>query len=375
MKRKLIPLMALSLFGVLATSCGGQSYTNTKDGVFDLKTALADGELAYAILVGEDGNPEAIDRTNGCVEAMNTIAKAGNFTAKELERKTCINETGSWNDQVAKETVEGWTKKYGQRLDFIVSNNDGMAVAAANSQGLTTKLPIVGFDALSSACDMVKSGKLAGSVSQNGDDQALTTLTVLGNLIKGEADVTKGYAGKAELDKGSIDKHIIQTKLSAVTAANADSFKPGAYVNVTEDTALKGKKILVAYYSQNDNFISETFMKALPHYAEKLGFSVTEVSVTTGEDADLLNQVKTAAQKDKFDAFALNIITHANYEKYLEVAAGAPTVFFNRQPKKSDDSGVADLSTKEKVYFVGSSSVGQGAVQGKVITDWYNANK
>lgn len=114
---------------------------------------------------------------------MNEIAQLGKFTAKKLERKTCIDTNGNtWNDQTAKETVENWSKRFGARLDFIISYNDGMAIAAANSQGLTKNLPIVGFDALSGVCDMVKSGKLAGSVSQNGDDQALATVTVLKNF-------------------------------------------------------------------------------------------------------------------------------------------------------------------------------------------------
>lgn len=377
MKKRLVPLFAFTLLGVLATSCGGKSYKNTnQDGEFDLKVALEDGELGYCILVGEDGNPEAQDRTKGCVEAMNEIAQLGKFTAKELERKTCIDTNGNtWNDQTAKETVENWSKRFGARLDFIISNNDGMAIAAANSQGLTKNLPIVGFDALSAACDMVKSGKLAGSVSQNGDDQALATVTVLKNLLKGESTVIDDtYGGKAKLNLTDLSKHIVQTSLSAVTAQNADSLKPGAYVKVDEDAAVKGKKLLIAYYSQNDNFISETFMRALPHYAEAMGFEVTQVSVNSADDAELLNQVKTKATEGNFDAFAFNIITHANYEKYLEVSGNKPTVFFNRQPKTSDDKNVADLSKLANVYFVGSGSTGQGTAQGQVIKDWYAAS-
>lgn len=378
MKKKLIPMFALTLFSVLTASCSGSNYKNTNEnGEFDLSVALEDGELGYCILVGEDGNPEAKDRTQGCIAAMNEIATQGGFTAKELERKTCIDTNGNtWNDQAAKETVENWSKRFGARLDFIISNNDGMAIAAANSQGLTKKLPIVGFDALSAACDMVKAGTLAGSVSQNGDDQALATVTVLKNLLKGEKTVIDDtYGGRATLNLTDLNKHIVQTSLSAVTASNADSLKPGSYVNISEDSAVKGKKLLVAYYSQNDNFISETFMKALPHYAKAMGFEVTEVSVSSSDDAELLNQVKTKASETTYDAFAFNIITHANYEKYLEVSGNKPTVFFNRQPKTSDDKGVADLSNKENVYFVGSGSTGQGTAQGQVIKDWYEANK
>ena len=129
--KKLIPLMSLLGLAASLVSCGGNTSSE-----WTWKDAIADGELGYVILVGEDGNPEAIDRTNGCVAAMEEIAKEGGFKAVELERKTCVDTSGSWVDSVAKETVETWTKKYKGKLDFIISNNDGMAIAAANATGL-----------------------------------------------------------------------------------------------------------------------------------------------------------------------------------------------------------------------------------------------
>lgn len=368
--KKLIPLMSLLGLAASLVSCGGNTSSE-----WTWKDAIADGELGYVILVGEDGNPEAIDRTNGCVAAMEEIAKEGGFKAVELERKTCVDTSGSWVDSVAKETVETWTKKYKGKLDFIVSNNDGMAIAAANATGLAKNTPIIGFDALSSACDMIKAGTLAGSVSQNGDDQALAAVTVLTNLIKGSDTVidATSFAGHAELDLSGLDNHIVQTRLSAVTASNADSLKPGSYVNVAEDSAVKGKKLLVATYSANDNFIKETYRQALPHYAEALGYTVDVVEGDGSNDVDLQERIKTKIASGAYDAYAFNVITHANWEDYKTLAGDKPVVFFNRQPKKSDNSDVADLSNVANTYFVGTGSTGQGTTQGQIIKDWYHA--
>lgn len=368
--KKLIPLMSLLGLAASLVSCGGNTSSE-----WTWKDAIADGELGYVILVGEDGNPEAIDRTNGCVAAMEEIAKEGGFKAVELERKTCVDTSGSWVDSVAKETVETWTKKYKGKLDFIVSNNDGMAIAAANATGLAKNTPIIGFDALSSACDMIKAGTLAGSVSQNGDDQALAAVTVLTNLIKGSDTVidATSFAGHAELDLSGLDNHIVQTKLSAVTASNADSLKPGSYVNVAEDSAVKGKKLLVATYSANDNFIKETYRQALPHYAQALGYTVDVVEGDGSNDVDLQERIKTKIASGAYDAYAFNVITHANWEDYKTLAGDKPVVFFNRQPKKSDNSDVADLSNVANTYFVGTGSTGQGTTQGQIIKDWYHA--
>ncbi|HAS56624.1 MAG TPA: hypothetical protein DCR94_05240 [Firmicutes bacterium] len=368
MKKKFIPLLSLLTLGGTLASCGNSN------NAWEWKTAIADGELGYVILVGEDGNPEAIDRTKGCIAAMDEIAKQGNFVAKELERKTCINEGGSWNDTVAKETVETWTKKYKGKLDFIISNNDGMAIAAANASGLAKGTPIIGFDALSAACDMIKEGTLAGSVSQNGDDQALATVRVLTSLVKNSSTVIdSSYGGKAELNLEGLSEHIVQTKFAAVTKQNADSLKPGSYVDVAEDSAIKGKKMLVATYNNNDNFIKETYRQALPAYATKLGYTVDVIEGDGIDDAVLQQKIQTQMKVTQYDCFAFNIITHANWESYQSLVGDKPLVFFNRQPKTSDDKNVADLSSKEKTYFVGSGSVGQGVAQGQIIKDWFNA--
>lgn len=371
MKKKLTSLLATASLLTLV-GCGGTDEVAQ----FDLTKALADGELGYVVLIGEQGNPEAEDRTKGCDEALAAAAKEYGFTAKKLGEKVCIDTNGNpWNDQIAKETVEGWASQFKGKLDFIVSNNDGMAIAAAGVSSLPKGTPIVGFDALSAACDMIKAGTLAGSVSQNGDDQALAVVRALTSLINGsETIIDANYGGKAELNLGDLDKHIIQTKFAAVTAQNADQLKPGAYVNLGDDKPGAGKKILVAYYSANDNFIRETYQSALPHYAKALGYEVDEVFGDGLNDALLVEQIQTKVSANNYDGFAFNVITHSNYENYLSAVGDKPVVFFNRQPKKSDDSGVADLSTKQKVYFVGSGSTGQGVAQGQIIKDWFAAN-
>ena len=374
MKKRLIPgLACAALLSAGLVSCNGTGGTNPTEWTWE--NAVADGELGYIICVGEDGNPEAEDRTKGCVEALNEIAKEGGFTAKELERHTCVAADGStWNDQAAKEFVERALQQYAGKIDFIVSNNDGMAIAAAGATGLPKGMPIIGFDALSQACDMIKEGTLAGSVSQNGDDQALATATILGNLVLGNTPViTADYGGKAALNLDEFDAHIVQTEFAAVTAQNADSLKPGSYVDVDPTEGLEGKKMLIVTYNSTDNFINETYQQALPHYAQALGFETELISGDGSNDTDLQERVRTAAAEGNYDCFALNIITHANYESYLDITGDKPVVFFNRQPKKADDSGVADLSGLPNVYFVGSGSTGQGAAQGQIIKDWYHA--
>lgn len=286
------------------------------------RASIADGELGYAILVGEDGNPEAADRTAGSVAAFNEIAAAAGVTAAEVIKVTAVDGTGPWNDSVAKTQVERWMgdSTLKPRIDFISSNNDGMAIAASSANGLTPGLPIIGFDALTAADDMIKEGTLAGSVSQNGDDQALAVALLASNLIAGTTPVIQQDIGTGRnLNLEFLNQHIVQSQFAAVTAANADSLKPGNYIDVQPNAAVQGKTMLVAYYSQNDNFIKETFTAALPKYAADLGYRVETVAGDGVDDTDLLNRIKQKiTERGGYDAYAFNIITHSNFQQYID---------------------------------------------------------
>ena len=379
MKKHLIRLFALASMSLLA-SCGN---TSTE---YDLATHVADGEIGYVVLVGEDGNPEAEDRTKGCIAAMDAVAAKYGLKAKMLEKTTSKDGSGaSWSDTQAKVLMETWVTKHGDKIDFVVSNNDGMAIAASSVQTLQKKTPIVGFDALKTACNMIVEGTLAGSVSQNGTDQAYATALVLGNLIAGKTDITEGYNGNAELNKDGVANHIVQTKLAAVTAANANQYAPGSYVTPTATGLLSGKKVLYCLYDAKDNFIGETYAKDLPHYVTALGGSYKELK-GENDNSKMLESVKNANQSDSFDAYAFNIPEHSTWQEYLKIAGfefdgtgactkkGKPTVFFNRQPKTGSDVANLAAANLDNVYFVGTGSTGQGEVQGKVITDWFDAN-
>ncbi len=387
MKKRLIPLFSLS-FASMLVSCKPSSSG------YSLKAHIADKELGYVILVGEDRNPEAEDRTKGCIKAMEEVAKKYKLTAKKLEQTTSKDGNGaSWSDTQAKVLMESWVGRHGNKIDFVISNNDGMAIAAASVQTLEKGTPIVGFDALKTACLMVERGELAGSVSQNGTDQAYITALALGTMLTPESGATaKGgrnliadYNGNAEVDWESINKHIIQTKLAAVTKANAKKFKPGAYVKPKNASLLKDKKILYCLYDSKDNYIGETYANDLPHYIKALG-GTCQALKGENDNSKMLEAVRSADSSGKFDAYAFNIPEHTTWQEYLRIVGyefdasgactkkGKPVIFFNRQPKTGDD--VADLSAKnlDDVYYVGTGSTGQGEAQGKVIKDWFDAN-
>ena len=99
MKKRLIPLFAsVALLAAGASSCGETEK-------WSWEKATADGEFGYIVCIGEDGNPEAIDRTQGCKDAIEEICKDAGLKPVLLEEHICVDNAGSWSDTEAQNFV------------------------------------------------------------------------------------------------------------------------------------------------------------------------------------------------------------------------------------------------------------------------------
>jgi methyl-galactoside transport system substrate-binding protein len=83
-----------------------------------------DGVLSYVLLKGEPGHPDAEARTEF---AVSTIVDNG-IEVEELEL-----QTGMWDSVKAKELMDTWLAKHGEDIEFVIANNDGMALGALQS--------------------------------------------------------------------------------------------------------------------------------------------------------------------------------------------------------------------------------------------------
>ncbi|MEA1975557.1 MAG: galactose ABC transporter substrate-binding protein, partial [Bacillota bacterium] len=83
-----------------------------------------DGVLSYVLLKGEPGHPDAEARTKF---AISSIVDAG-IEVEELEL-----QTGMWDSVKAKELTDAWLAKHGDAIEFVIANNDGMALGALQS--------------------------------------------------------------------------------------------------------------------------------------------------------------------------------------------------------------------------------------------------
>ncbi|EKQ54374.1 MULTISPECIES: galactose ABC transporter substrate-binding protein [unclassified Clostridium] len=145
-----------------------------------------DNIMQYIMLMGEQDNIEAIDRTRYSVD---TINNAG-IKTQELALKV-----GNWKEENAKDIVKSLFLQLGNKIEVIISNNDSMAIGAIealqeygyNNGSKTKTIPIVGVDALPKAQELIKKGFMTGSVLQDPYKMAEAIYIIGMNFVEGKS--------------------------------------------------------------------------------------------------------------------------------------------------------------------------------------------
>ena len=248
-----------------------------------------DGILGYVLCIGDVGHNDSKARTKGIREALGTwngstdpgkvkegSVVVGGKTLKvvELEGKAMTGTDGStWNANAATEAMGGWATKYGNQIDMVVSNNDGMAMGCLQASNYPAGVPIFGYDANADAIDAIGEGKLTGTVSQNVDAQATATLQVLRNLLDGltgEDVYTKGITAPDKYGNQIsapvsywADEKAVMAANSGVNASNWTQYKAGTRDSGIKQTDAPKKKVLLTIYNAADNFLSSSYLPVL----------------------------------------------------------------------------------------------------------------
>lgn len=299
-----------------------------------------DGIIGYVLCIGDVGHNDSKARTEGIRKALGTwngstdpsVSKEGSVVVGgrtmrvvELEGKAMTGTDGStWNANAATEAMGGWATKFGNQIDMVVSNNDGMAMGclqASNYPGV----PIFGYDANADAIEAIGAGRLTGTVSQNVDAQAAGTLQVLRNLLDGlsGADVyTKGITVADQWGNKITAPLDYWADVKAVMAANSgvDASNWNLYTEGTRDAGIKQsaapkKRVLLTIYNASDNFLSSSYVPALNYYAPLLGIDLTIVQGDGQNESITLDRFTNL---NSFDAYAINMVKTNSGRDYLD---------------------------------------------------------
>lgn len=144
-----------------------------------------DNVMQYVMLKGDADNPEAIARTEYSIKTLN---EAG-IKTEELGL-----QVANWDNDKANQAVEAWLAKDGDRIEFVIANNDGMAsgaISALQNAGYNTGnddkyIPVFGVDATEEAVNLIGKGEMTGTVKQDGEGMAKAVFALAKNVAKGK---------------------------------------------------------------------------------------------------------------------------------------------------------------------------------------------
>ena len=173
-----------------------------------------DGEISYILFKGEEGNNEAIYRTQYAVEDANRILnknglKPLKFYDPSNTNRYLVDKNGQWSAAAANEymttALTSFSESKNNMIELVICNNDNMAegaVSALNNAGYnkgvgTKMIPVFGVDATDAAKELIRDGKMSGTIKQDAAGMAEALLKLADNGLKG-----------APLMQGTEDYHV-----------------------------------------------------------------------------------------------------------------------------------------------------------------------
>lgn len=313
-----------------------------------------DGVIGYVLAIGDIGHNDSIARTRGVRNALGTaVEKDGatdsspvgtnvdgtatavkdgsievdgkTYKVRELASQEMKNSAGAtWDAATAGNAIGTWSASFGDQIDIIASNNDGMGMSMFNAWSKENKVPTFGYDANSDAVAAIAEG-YGGTISQHADVQAYLTLRVLRNALDG-VDIDTGIG--TEDDAGNVlssdvYKYVAEERSYyalnvAVTAENYKDFLDSTVTyapvsNQLDATKHAEKSVWLNTYNAADNFLGSTYKPLLQNYDDLLNLKVEYVDGDGQTESNITNRLSNPSA---YDAFAINMVKTDNAASY-----------------------------------------------------------
>ena len=316
-----------------------------------------DGVIGYVLAIGDIGHNDSIARTRGVRSALGTGVEANGainseavgtntdgsssivtdgtieangktYTVRELASQEMKNSAGAtWDAATAGNAIGTWASSFGDQIDVVVSNNDGMGMSMFNAWSKDNKVPTFGYDANSDAVAAIAEG-YGGTISQHADVQAYLTLRVLRNALDG-VDIDTGIGTADEAGNVLSDDVYVYREEErsyyalnvAVTAENYTEFTDSTVVwepvsNQLDESEHPTKSVWLNIYNAADNFLSSTYQPLLEKYDDLLNLDVEYIGGDGQTESNITNRLGNPSQ---YDAFAINMVKTDNAASYTSI--------------------------------------------------------
>ena len=317
-----------------------------------------DGIIGYVLAIGDVGHNDSIARTRGVRSALGTAVtkedgsivsdpvgtntdgksefvqdgkleiNGKTYTVRELASQEMKNTAGAtWDAGTAGNAISTWASSFGDQIDVIASNNDGMGMSMFTAWSNENKVPTFGYDANSDAVKAIADG-YGGTISQHADVQAYLTLRVIRNALDGvDMDTGIGTADEAgnqlsaevfKYDEASRSYYALNV---AVTADNYKEFLDSTVTwapvsNQLSTETSPEKSVWLNTYNSTDNFLSSTYKPLLQKYDDLLNLKVEYVDGDGQSESSVINKL---GNPSSYDAFAINMIKTDNAASYTNL--------------------------------------------------------
>ena len=316
-----------------------------------------DGVIGYVLAIGDIGHNDSIARTRGVRSALGTAVETDGtvnsdpigtntdgsatavqdgtleingttYTVRELASQEMKNSAGAtWDAATAGNAIGTWSSSFGDQIDIVASNNDGMGMSMFNAWSKDEGVPTFGYDANADAVAAIAEG-YGGTISQHADVQAYLTLRVLRNALDG-VDIDTGIgtedeAGNVLSDDVYVynaDERSYYALNVAVTAENYTDFTDSTKTyepvsNQLDESTSPKKSVWLNIYNASDNFLSSTYQPLLQKYDDLLNLDVEYIGGDGHTESNITNRLGNPSQ---YDAFAINMVKTDNAASYTSI--------------------------------------------------------
>ena len=191
---------------------------------FDKVDLNGDGKISYVLFKGEEGNNEAIYRTQYSVSEADKLLKAAGKNALTFydsgnTNKYLVDKNGQWSAAAANEymttALTSYSETHKNMIELVICNNDGMAegaitalnAAGYNTGGTSKTIPVFGVDATDAAKNLISAKKMTGTIKQDADGMAEALCKLAQNGVSDPANLMK------DTDKYNIDSNVNKIRI------------------------------------------------------------------------------------------------------------------------------------------------------------------
>ena len=188
----------------------------------------------YAFIKGDKGDPNATFLFEGIMEVLKEAIDGGKI------KNVCETFTDGWKPDNAQKNMEQCLTSTGNKVDAVVSENDGMAsgvVAALEAQGLAGSVPVSGQDGDKAALNRVALGTQTVSVWK--DARALGKVAAEAAVAIAEGTDPTTLPGASKFNGGAkkIEVNAILLAPNPITKANLGDVISAGWISKEEACA------------------------------------------------------------------------------------------------------------------------------------------